>query len=45
MIDEDGMISAWYGGPAAWHAGLGSWHDWHDVNAVSVGIELVKPWP
>ena len=44
MIDEDGTIYRLVPEDRrAWHAGLGSWHDWHDVNAVSVGIELVNP--
>ena len=44
MIDEDGTICRLVPEERrAWHAGLGSWHDWHDVNAVSVGIELVNP--
>ena len=44
MIDEDGTIYRLVPEERrAWHAGLGSWHHWHDVNAVSIGIELVNP--
>ncbi len=44
MIDEDGTTYRLVPDERrAWHAGVGSWHDWHDVNAVSIGIELVNP--
>ncbi len=44
MIDEDGTTYRLVPEDRrAWHAGLGSWHYWHDVNAVSIGIELVNP--
>ncbi len=44
MIEEDGTIFRLVPEERrAWHAGLGSWRTWHDVNAVSLGIELVNP--
>ncbi len=44
MIDEDGTPYRLVPDDRrAWHAGVGSWHDWHDVNGVSIGIELVNP--
>lgn len=44
MIDEDGAIFALVAeDQRAWHAGVASWAGEHDINGLSLGIELVNP--
>ena len=44
LIDEDGSITAMVDESArAWHAGASCWRGNRDVNARSIGIELVNP--
>lgn len=44
LIDEDGAVTRLVAeNRRAWHAGLSSWRGCNDVNAVSIGIELVNP--
>ncbi|MBF0169281.1 MAG: N-acetylmuramoyl-L-alanine amidase [Alphaproteobacteria bacterium] len=44
LIDEDGSIHALVPEERrAWHAGLAFWRDQRDINARSIGIELVNP--
>ncbi|MDX1709646.1 MAG: N-acetylmuramoyl-L-alanine amidase [Rhodovibrionaceae bacterium] len=43
-IDEDGTLHRLVAEEArAWHAGVACWRGAHDVNARSIGIELVNP--
>jgi N-acetylmuramoyl-L-alanine amidase len=44
VIDEDGTVSALVAeGRRAWHAGVADWARQRDINACSIGIELVNP--
>lgn len=44
LIDEDGTIHRLVAEDRrAWHAGVAHWHGRNDVNAASIGIELVNP--
>jgi len=44
MIEEDGRIFRLVPeGRRAWHAGVSSWRGHRDINARSIGIELVNP--
>lgn len=43
-VDEDGSIYQHADEEKrAWHAGVSSWQDQKDINAVSIGIEIVNP--
>jgi N-acetylmuramoyl-L-alanine amidase len=43
-VDEDGTIYQHVGEEKrAWHAGVSSWQNMRDINAISIGIELVNP--
>jgi N-acetylmuramoyl-L-alanine amidase len=44
MIDEDGTVYAMVPEERrAWHAGISCWAGARDINALSIGIELVNP--
>ncbi len=44
VVDEDGTILRLVADEhRAWHAGRSHWREWDDVNAVSIGIEIVNP--
>lgn len=44
LIDEDGAVAALVPeNRRAWHAGVAFWRDRTDINARSVGVELVNP--
>lgn len=44
VIDEDGTtVRLVPDARRAWHAGVASWRGWTDINARSLGVELVNP--
>lgn len=44
FIDEDGAVASLVDeGKRAWHAGAASWRGQEDINARSIGVELVNP--
>lgn len=44
LVDEEGGLVQFVGeDQRAWHAGVSTWRDEHDINSVSIGIEIQNP--
>ncbi len=44
MVEEDGRVFRLVPGERrAWHAGVSFWRGERDINAVSIGAEIVNP--